>query len=1056
MIRYLRKAIEYINDPSRSFRERVYILLTLVADVVAIFAFIGDVILKENKVEIITLAITIIFVPIATLVAVKKNKIGTAAWFIVVGVVFILLPILFFFGGGLEGGGVLWILFAYLYIGLILTGIGRTVMIGILTLETVVFYMIAYYHPEYFTSHSRSMYYMDSVISLILVGLVSCLMVAFEEWLYRGENEKAKAETRKVEELNRSQNRFFSSMSHEIRTPINSILGLNEIILRQDDASEEIIRDSANIQGAGRMLLALINDILDFSKIEAGKMDIVPINYRVSELLSEIVNMMLLRAQQKGLELKVEVDPSIPAELYGDEVRIKQILVNLLNNAVKYTQEGSVTLRIDKEDTRGDQILLLFSVSDTGMGIKQDAIPYLFDAFQRADEEKNIRIEGTGLGLSIVKQLVDLMDGRITVNSVYSQGSTFTVTLWQRVTRADAIGDLDISGYGSLTGAGRHKTGYTAPDARILIVDDSMLNLEVEKRLLKDTEINVDTAKSGVQALSKTVTTRYDVILMDHLMPGMDGIECLQRIRIQENGLNNHVPVIVLTANAGSENQELYNRSGFDGYLVKPVSGAQLEEAILEHLPQSKVRLSTDAESRDMQMNIAGSYSRKIPILIATGSSCDLDREVMNSAHIDMVPFNICADDGTWRDTIETTTDEILRYMRQGMHFGYETPSIYELEDFFGRELKKAHSVIYIASSSQISNEFDNASEASQAYGNVWVFDSELSSAGVGMMALIASRLVARGRTPERIIDELTIIRDRIRFNFVADGAFFTLRRDSADRYHLYQYLNTLGIRPYIGIKNGRYRVERITLGEMKRNYEKYIDHVFRGFKRPDPDLLIIVHTGLTGEELDSIKEYVVRRTKFRTIICQKASGVTALDFGPGSFGLIYMEDTGESHNLGAAFASYEEEFAELGSDREETDGQGEAGQAEPDSLDGHSRYENIPGIDYETAIEYSGSEEIFGEVLQDYYKSVDSTREELNAYYSNEDWDGYVIKIHALKSTSRLIGAISLGDEASALESAGTAGDIAYIKANHDRVMDDYLRLRDTLAPLFVEDVRA
>ena len=338
--------IERLKDQSRSFKERVFILLTLVTDIVVLLALIADLLLHENMVEIVTLTITLFVVPAVTMISVRKNKVVFAVRAIVIGLCFVLLPIIFFFGGGIRGGGVLWIIFAYLYTGLVLSGVWKPVMLVILTLETVAFYVVSYYFPRLIKQHNEEMFYGDSLISIIMVGIICCMMVWFEEWLFKEENERAKEETRKVEELNKSQNRFFSSMSHEIRTPINSILGLNEIILRQEDASEEILKDAANIQGAGKMLLALINDILDMSKIEAGKMDIIPINYSVENMISEIVNMMWLRAKQKGLEFNVEIDPSIPAELFGDEMRIKQILVNILNNAVKYTSEGSVTLRI--------------------------------------------------------------------------------------------------------------------------------------------------------------------------------------------------------------------------------------------------------------------------------------------------------------------------------------------------------------------------------------------------------------------------------------------------------------------------------------------------------------------------------------------------------------------------------------------------------------------------------------------------------------------------------------------------------------------------------------
>ena len=490
-----------IYDPSRSINERIYIFLTIVAMMILALALAGDIVYNDSVVEIATLIVTLLILPILAYIGIRFDKLGIIIKLVSLLMIFVVVPIAFFFGGGVTGSAIPWLVFCYLYIGLVLTGWWRRTSLLTLIIVTLVMFTLAYYHPDWLPKRDMGVLYIDAALAVIEVGIICFVMTWFQNRLFIGENERAREETKRVEELNRSQNRFFSSMSHEIRTPINSILGLNEIILRQDDASDEIIKDAGNIQGAGRMLLALINDILDFSKIEAGKMDIVPVNYNIASLISEIANMIWMRAEQKGLDFNIEIDPTIPAELYGDEIRIKQILVNLINNAVKYTNEGSVTLHVEKENLQGDQVVLMFSVIDTGMGIKQDAIPHLFDAFQRIDEEKNSKIEGTGLGLTIVKNLVDLMGGRITVNSVYTQGSTFIVTLRQKVTRADAVGEINITGS---TGTGRgekYQAGFRAPDVSVLIVDDNEMNLEVERKLLEGTDISVDTAISGEEAL---------------------------------------------------------------------------------------------------------------------------------------------------------------------------------------------------------------------------------------------------------------------------------------------------------------------------------------------------------------------------------------------------------------------------------------------------------------------------------------------------------------------------------------------------------------------------
>ena len=324
-------------------------------------------------------------------------------------------------------------------------------------------------------------------------------------------------------------------MSHEIRTPINTIIGLNEMIMREK-VSDEVAEDAANIRAASNMLLHIINDILDMSKISSGQMKLTPVSYHPGNMLSDIVGMLWMRAKEKGLEFHVEISPDIPAELFGDEVRIKQILINLLNNAIKYTKKGSVTLSIQNNGITDGVADIMYSVTDTGMGIRKESIPYLFTAFKRVDEEQNRYIEGTGLGLSIVKELTELMGGVVTVNSVYTQGSTFVVEIPQKVTDFATIGKIDLEKKQLTNTSGEYRSSFEAPEAKVLVVDDNESNLLVVTKLLRETLVNVDTAQSGAAALELTQEKEYDVILMDHLMPEMDGIECFIRSRNRSEG----------------------------------------------------------------------------------------------------------------------------------------------------------------------------------------------------------------------------------------------------------------------------------------------------------------------------------------------------------------------------------------------------------------------------------------------------------------------------------------------------------------------------------------
>ena len=1051
------RTIERLKDPSRTLRERVFIALTFLTDFGVFFALISNLILGENIVEIITLTITIILVPIITSVSVRKNKVQVAVRIIVIGLVGIILPILFYFGGGLTGGGYLWLIFAYLYTGLVLNGMWRPFMLIVLTIESGLMYFDAYMHPERVTEHSRQFFFIDSLVSVIMVGTICCIMVWFVEWMFIEENKRAKEETQKYEELNKSQNRFFSSMSHEIRTPINSILGLNEIILRQEDASEEIKKDAGNIQGAGKMLLALVNDILDISKIEAGKMDIIPVNYNVPSMISEIVNMIWLRAEQKGLKFNVEIDPTIPQELFGDEVRIKQILVNLLNNAVKYTSEGTVTLHIEKENIKDEKVRIIFSVSDTGMGIKEDAIPYLFDAFQRIDEEKNSKIEGTGLGLSIVKQLVELMDGDISVNSVYTQGSNFTVALWQKVSNPTAVGNISITNYGSVRDEQKYEASFTAPEARILIVDDNEMNLEVEKKLVEGTQITVDTVSSGADALAHTIATRYDIIFMDHLMPVMNGIECLQAIRKQHGGYNNHVPVIVLTANAGSENRALYSSSGFDGYLLKPVSGAQFEEMLLAHLPESKVTISKTADFSKSKLNTAKGYNKKIPLIITTNSMCDLPVRTLKELQIDTIPFKVHVDGKEYYDGLEADTDEIIRYMRAGKEFTSEPPTIEEFEQFFAKELKKAHQIIYITLAPGISEEYERARQAAKAYGNVFVFNSGFNSSSMGMIALMAYNLSNQGMSPGNIIKELTAIKSKVRCSFVASDPMVLLKRGIIGK-RLCELMLSIGLKPFVVVKNDTFKVDRVQIGNKTRSYDRYVDYAVPRRSGHDLDVVMVTHSDVPEEVLERIEKRILANAPFKNVIFQKASAALSVSCGPGAFGIMYMEKSEHPYNLQKLLVFPEEEILVADKHEEEKKADAEAvtenitentveaaGQTASDKW-----YDQIEGLDSKVALENSGSEESFKSVLKIFYDSIDSKSQEITGFYESGDYENYTIKVHALKSSARLIGAMELSKGAEALEMAGKEGNIDYIREHNDEVIAELNRYKEPLSAIY------
>ena len=412
-------------------------------------------------------------------------------------------------------------------------------------------------------------------------------------------------EKQAADEASEAKSRFLADMSHEIRTPINAILGMNEMILRETD-SRDIRGYSKNIRQSGQNLLQLVNSILDFSKIENGKMELVLAPYSVKTQIGYVVTSISQRAVAKDLGVKLEIDPDIPSELYGDNTRINEVIMNLLTNAVKYTEKGTVTLKVKEKDRKtltseendgkeGKSVLLYVAVQDTGIGIRKEDMGKLFESFERLDVVKNRNIEGTGLGISVCTQLLGLMGSELKVDSVYGEGSTFWFELWQKIENEEPLGEyqfslIDDEGDGDAA----YRESFHAPTARILIVDDTKMNVSVASNLLKRTDVQISTAFSGQEAISLCEENAYDLILMDQRMPGMDGTEAMKKIRELENGKNAKTPCICLTADVIRGARERYMAEGFDDYLTKPIDGRALERMLLDYLPKEKIVITKE------------------------------------------------------------------------------------------------------------------------------------------------------------------------------------------------------------------------------------------------------------------------------------------------------------------------------------------------------------------------------------------------------------------------------------------------------------------------------
>ena len=385
---------------------------------------------------------------------------------------------------------------------------------------------------------------------------------------------------------NEAKSEFLSNVSHEIRTPINAVLGMDEMILRE--SSEASIKEYAFlIKSAGNTLLQLVNDLLDISRIEAGKLEIIPADYSMSSMLYDLGIMIGEKAKEKGLKLITKADPTMPDACYGDEIRIRQVLMNIMNNAVKYTDEGSITLTASYERVSDDAADFTFHVIDTGIGIKDEDRGKLFGAFERIDEDKNRSVEGTGLGMSITRKLLDLMDSELSLSSTYGKGSDFYFTIRQKVRSWDQTGDISIKSHMERADD-KDNILLHAPQARVLIVDDTPINLMVLEKLLKRTDVMIDSVQSGKDAIDAAGKEDYDIIFMDENMPGMSGTQALSHIR-DIPGPRGKTPVVVLTAHAVSGMKERFLSAGFDAYLSKPVDHRLLEQILLNYIPAAKI-----------------------------------------------------------------------------------------------------------------------------------------------------------------------------------------------------------------------------------------------------------------------------------------------------------------------------------------------------------------------------------------------------------------------------------------------------------------------------------
>ena len=1012
---FVRDWIEKLKDPTRDPYERRFRVFAPVGIATVLVWVIVISIIDYNPVRLFFFLLMLSLYALTVLLTVRTGHIQWGAAICALGMELILMPYCFLQEGGVSGGAFNYAVSAMVFILMSVKGRLRTVLIAVDVLAVTGCFLLSYRHAELFYVPPDHVVMVNAYTEMIIACILAFAAIMFQLYMFRQERTLMEKQNREIEDLNRSQNRFFSSMSHEIRTPINTIIGMNELIMRDRTLSDDGAEKARSVDNASKMLLALINDILDLSKMESGKMDIVPVEYDVADMLSDVTGMISGRAADKGLQFRVDVDEALPSRLYGDEVRVKQVLVNLLNNAVKYTKQGSVTMSVQGDRTDNRKLMLVARIEDTGIGIKKEAIPYLFEAFKRVDETKNRNIEGTGLGLSIVKQITDLMGGKIGVSSIYTKGSTFTVSLPQEIADDTPVKDIGLRMQGTGSGREYYKQKFEAPDARLLIVDDNEMNLAVEKGLLGETRMTVDTALSGSLALQMTQNTVYDVIFMDHLMPEMDGIECFKQIREQEGGLNRETPVIALTANAGSENQALYAASGFNGYLLKPVNGAQLEETLLRALPESKVHLTGASTMQSDTTGFFEKLGRKKRVAVTMDSGCDLPKEWIDRYGIGVASYLIETGGGIFLDNMEIDSDGLTAYMEDSSHVAKShPPTVAQFERLFGSALNRAQSVIHITLSASMTDSHANACEAAKSFDNVTVFDSGAISSGAGMMAVYAAFQADADRSAEEILFNLRLVKPQVHTSFVLYNGQ-SLVHSGRLRPSVNALLDAFLMHPVIHMREGKFRTGVTVFSSYRR---QYIRKTLLRHRAVDTSLLILCYVGLTEQELSDIRTEIDKTLKFDRVVVMPASGAIAVNSGPGAFGLIYRtlgNDRETGKPLFTSLPEMEREDPRIIPEEEDAFDTLIREKAETDR-------KGAIMLDEEQGIAACGSREAYENVKRMFAENAAEKTAEIERFFAEEDWENYTIRVHALKSGARLIGATALSKLAERLEACGNA----------------------------------
>lgn len=888
-----KKIIQLVSGKDCELRERMLRTIILVGGFATIIAIVEIFIVMEvSNVLLPLLALLLVVMGVALLITFKYRKYNLASTLLGIVIVMMVMPPMFCMSGGIDSGASVWLALGILYIFVMFSGKKLFLFMLLCLIVYGGTYWFSYSYPEMLTPMpSKAAVYIDAFFSVFVVGIIGGIILKAHMKVFEEEHVLNIVQKEELEKSRDSKNVFFANMSHEIRTPINAIIGLNEMIMRLNPAGET--REYAqDIQVASKMLLNQVNDILDLSQMEMQKMKIIPVQYRTEDLFGDLTELIRVQLEKKQLEFYLDIDRNLPSVLYGDEKRLKQIFLNILDNAVKYTEEGSVTLSVQGEMCGEDEILLKVQVADTGIGIRKEDIEYLYDSFNRADEKKNTRIMGSGLGLAITKQLVDLMGGEITVDSIYTKGTTFSVILKQKIIEQKPIGVVDLLKRGAEKGE-IYRPYFEAPEARVLVVDDSDMNLMVASRLLSATKVQIDVATSGAECLEMTKKKYYHVILLDYMMPGMSGPETLIELRNQENGLCRDTAVITLTGNTMLGARQLYQEQGFDGYVEKPIEGRALEKEILQFLPSDIIEYqeSESADGGAVDKIQRSTLKKRKKIYITSDCACDIPAELLEKYDIKLMYLYIRTPYGRFADTREIDSDSLTQYLSADSSSAYaDSVTVEEFEEFFAEVLTQAESVVHISLGSRAGKSHGIAVAAAKGFDHVHVVDSGQISCGQGLVTLYAAKLALEGKNANEICDAVEKMLGHVQTGIIMPGAdiFYQNGRTSAMMAKL---CRALQLHPFVTMRQKNAIVIDVFGGNLENAWKKGIRRHLRKKRKINRDIVFITHVGCSVKQQEWIKKEVLKCVPFERVIVQKASFTVACNSGMETVGIAYYSE---------------------------------------------------------------------------------------------------------------------------------------------------------------------